>query len=105
MQLGKYPRAKLAQLPTPLEFMPRLTRALGGPRLYVKRDDCTGLATGGNKTRKLEFLLGEALAQGADTLITLGAGTVQPRAPDRRRGGEIRPEMRDRAGEASLTDD
>ncbi|MGE3652321.1 MAG: D-cysteine desulfhydrase [Reyranellaceae bacterium] len=73
MQLGKYPRAKLAQLPTPLEFMPRLTKALGGPKLWVKRDDCTGLATGGNKTRKLEFLLGEALAQGADTLITLGA--------------------------------
>ena len=73
MQLGKYPRAKLAQLPTPLEFMPRLTKALGGPKLWVKRDDCTGLATGGNKTRKLEFLLGEALAQGAETLITLGA--------------------------------
>jgi L-cysteate sulfo-lyase len=73
MQLGKYPRAKLAQLPTPLELMPRLTKALGGPKLWVKRDDCTGLATGGNKTRKLEFLLGEALAQGADTLITLGA--------------------------------
>ena len=53
--------------------MPNLTRRLGGPRLYVKRDDCTGLATGGNKTRKLEFLLGDARAQGADTLITHGA--------------------------------
>jgi L-cysteate sulfo-lyase len=53
--------------------MPNLTRLLGGPQLYVKRDDCTGLATGGNKTRKLEFLIGEALAQGADTVITHGA--------------------------------
>jgi L-cysteate sulfo-lyase len=53
--------------------MDRLSEALGGPRLFVKRDDCTGLATGGNKTRKLEFLMAEALAQGADTVITQGA--------------------------------
>lgn len=53
--------------------MPRLTAMAGGPTLWVKRDDCTGLATGGNKTRKLEFLVADALAQGADTLITLGA--------------------------------
>jgi L-cysteate sulfo-lyase len=53
--------------------MPNLTRHLGGPTLYVKRDDCTGLAFGGNKTRKLEFLLGEALARGADHLLTQGA--------------------------------
>ncbi len=73
MQLGRHPRVRLGHMPTPLEFMPRLTEALGGPRLFVKRDDCTGLATGGNKTRKLEFLVGEAVARGADTLITLGA--------------------------------
>jgi L-cysteate sulfo-lyase len=53
--------------------MPNLTRLLGGPQLYVKRDDCTGLATGGNKTRKLEFLIADALAEGADALITHGA--------------------------------
>jgi L-cysteate sulfo-lyase len=53
--------------------MPNLTRLLEGPALYVKRDDCTGLATGGNKTRKLEFLIGDALARGADTVITHGA--------------------------------
>lgn len=67
------PRVRLAHLPTPLEELPRLSRALGGPRLLVKRDDQTGLAAGGNKTRKLEFSVGEALRQGADTLVTLGA--------------------------------
>jgi D-cysteine desulfhydrase len=67
-------RVSLAFLPTPLEEMSRLRAALGGgPRLLVKRDDQTGLATGGNKTRKLEFLVAEALAQGADTLVTVGA--------------------------------
>lgn len=67
------PRISLAHLPTPLEEMPRLREALGvGPRLWVKRDDQTGLATGGNKTRKLEFLVAEALEQGADTLVTVG---------------------------------
>ena len=53
--------------------MTRLTKLLGGPQLYVKRDDCTGLATGGNKTRKLDFLMGDALARGADSIITQGA--------------------------------
>lgn len=70
MQTGHLPRVRLAALPTPLEFLPNLTRVLGGPRIYVKRDDLTGLATGGNKTRKLEFILGEALRQGADTIVT-----------------------------------
>jgi L-cysteate sulfo-lyase len=73
MHLARFPRVKLAHLPTPLEPMPSLSRALGGPNLWIKRDDCTGLGTGGNKTRKLEFLAGEALAQGADTLLTQGA--------------------------------
>ena len=66
------PRIRLADLPTPLEVLPRLTKALGGPRLYIKRDDQTGLAGGGNKARKLEFSVAEALRQGADTLITVG---------------------------------
>jgi L-cysteate sulfo-lyase len=73
MHLARFPRVRFAHLPTPLEPMPNLTRLLGGPQLYVKRDDCTGLATGGNKARKLEFLIGAALAQGADTVITHGA--------------------------------
>lgn len=73
MLLSRFPRASLAHLPTPLEPLPRLTELLGGPELWVKRDDCTGLATGGNKTRKLEFLMGDALALGADTVLTQGA--------------------------------
>lgn len=73
MQLDAFPRVSLAHLPTPLEFMPRLTEHLGGPDIYVKRDDCTGLASGGNKTRKLEFSMGAALQEGADTVITVGA--------------------------------
>lgn len=73
MRLARFPRLRFAHLPTPLEPLPALSRALGGPTLFVKRDDCTGLATGGNKTRKLEFLVGEALAQKADFIITQGA--------------------------------
>lgn len=73
MLLTGFPRVPLAHLPTPLEFLPRLTEALGGPEIWVKRDDCTGLATGGNKTRKLEFSMGEAEERGADTIITVGA--------------------------------
>jgi L-cysteate sulfo-lyase len=73
MLLSRFPRVKLAHLPTPLEYLPRLSEALGGPRIYVKRDDCTGLASGGNKTRKLEFLMAEAQALGADTVVTQGA--------------------------------
>ena len=67
------PRLKIAHLPTPVEVLPRLSAALGGPRLLVKRDDQTGLAFGGNKTRKLEYLLAEAQANGAKTLVTAGA--------------------------------
>ncbi len=73
MQLADFPRTALAHLPTPLEPLPRLSEHLGGPTIFVKRDDCTGLATGGNKTRKLEYSMGEALQQGADTIITVGA--------------------------------
>jgi D-cysteine desulfhydrase family pyridoxal phosphate-dependent enzyme len=67
------PRVQFAQLPTPVEKMTRFSTALDGPVVFVKRDDQTGLAMGGNKTRKLEFLLGEAEANGAHTLITAGA--------------------------------
>lgn len=73
MKLTEFPRVRITHGPTPLEFMPRLTQALGGPNLYIKRDDCTGLATGGNKTRKLEFLIADALKHEADTIITQGA--------------------------------
>lgn len=69
-----YPkRVQFAHLPTPIEPMSRLSKHLGGPELTIKRDDQTGLATGGNKTRKLEFLIAEALAQDADHVITTGA--------------------------------
>ncbi|HEY5670818.1 MAG TPA: D-cysteine desulfhydrase family protein [Anaerolineales bacterium] len=67
------PRVKIAYLPTPAHAMPRLSAALGGPRLLIKRDDQTGLAFGGNKTRKLELLMAEAQANGAKTLVTAGA--------------------------------
>ncbi len=70
--LDDFPRTTLAHLPTPLEPLPRLSAALGGNEIWVKRDDCTGLATGGNKARKLEFLLGAALEDGVDTVITIG---------------------------------
>ncbi|ASP23124.1 L-cysteate sulfo-lyase [Antarctobacter heliothermus] len=73
MNLAKFPRVRLAHLPTPLEPMPRLSELLGGPEIWIKRDDCTGLSTGGNKTRKLEFLMAEAMDQGADIVLTQGA--------------------------------
>ena len=73
MDLARFPRRRYTPAPTPIEFLPNLTRHLGGPEIYVKRDDLLGLAAGGNKTRKLEFLVADALAQGADTLVTVGA--------------------------------
>lgn len=73
MKLTRFPRVHITHGPTPLEFLPRLTEALGGPNLYIKRDDCTGLGSGGNKTRKLEFLMADAVKHGADTIITQGA--------------------------------
>ena len=72
MHLARFARIRLAHLPTPLEPLPRLSEELGVD-LWIKRDDCTGLAGGGNKTRKLEFLLGAAFEQDADTLVTQGA--------------------------------
>src|SRR5579864_9567915 len=77
LQVARLPRVRLATLPTPLEEAPRLARALAGggesPRLLIKRDDLTGFALGGNKVRKVEYHLGEALAGGFDTLVTTGA--------------------------------
>ena len=73
IDFDKFPRVSLCHQPTPIEAMPRMSALLGGPRLFIKRDDCTGLATGGNKTRKLEFLVGAAMREKADMLLTQGA--------------------------------
>ena len=72
MQLSGIPRRRYTHGPTPIEFLPRLTAALAGPNIYVKRDDLLGLTAGGNKTRKLEFLMAEAIALQADTIVTAG---------------------------------
>jgi len=71
--IAHFPKTSLGFFPTPLVELHRLRRRLQGPRIFIKRDDCTGLALGGNKTRKLEYLVGEALAQGSDCIITGGA--------------------------------
>ena len=71
-QLADHPRVPLGHLPTPLHRLDRLSEALGGPEIWIKRDDATGLALGGNKTRKLEFLVADAREQGCDTLVTVG---------------------------------
>jgi len=73
MNLAKFPRRRYTSGQTPIEKAPRFSEALGGPDIYIKRDDLLGLSAGGNKTRKLEFLVADALVQGADTLITCGA--------------------------------
>ena len=73
MHLARFPRVRLFPSPTPLERLDNLTRTLGGPEIWIKRDDCTVVATGGNKVRKLEWLIGEAKAQGATHIVTQGA--------------------------------
>lgn len=73
MDLTAFPRRRYTHSATPLEYLPRLSQSLEGPNIYVKRDDLLGLTSGGNKTRKLEFLVADALVSGADTLITTGA--------------------------------
>ena len=73
IDFNRFQRVAFCHKPTPVEPMNRLSEHLGGPNLFIKRDDCTGLATGGNKTRKLEFLVGEALAENANILVTQGA--------------------------------
>jgi L-cysteate sulfo-lyase len=72
MHLARFPRVSLGHFPTPLEPLDNLSKLLGGPKIWIKRDDATGLASGGNKTRKLEFLLADALAKNADVVITQG---------------------------------
>ncbi len=72
-ELPEWPRATLAQLPTPIHRLDNFGKQLNGPELWIKRDDLTGLAGGGNKTRKLEFLVGDATETGADMLVTVGA--------------------------------
>ena len=64
MDLSRFPRRRYTPFATPIDFLPNLTRALDGPRIYIKRDDMLGIYPGGNKTRKLEFLVADALAQG-----------------------------------------
>lgn len=73
MLTDKYPRVDLSHTPTPLETLKNLSDKLQGPRIWAKRDDCTGLAMGGNKARQLEFYIGDAVAKGADILLTTGA--------------------------------
>jgi D-cysteine desulfhydrase len=73
MDLARFPRRRYTEGWTPLEHLPLLTQLMDGPHIFIKRDDLLGLSAGGNKTRKLEFLVADALRQGADTLITVGA--------------------------------
>lgn len=100
MALKDYPRALLAHTPTALEFMPNFSTWLGGPSVYVKRDDCTGLAMGGNKARQLEYYLGAAQAVDADTIIITGAVqsnfVCQAAAAARKLGMDIHVQLEDR---------
>ena len=73
VDLSRFPRRRYTHGATPIEFLPNLTKAVGGPKIWIKRDDQLGLTPGGNKTRKLEFLVADALEKGCDTLITCGA--------------------------------
>jgi L-cysteate sulfo-lyase len=76
MHLARFPRLHFAHLPTPLEPMERISRELGGPNIWIKRDDCTGLSTGGNKTRKLEFLMADASIAPRDAMTLTGRGKL-----------------------------
>ena len=71
--LEKFERIKLGHFPTPIEHLKNITKYLNGPNIFIKRDDCTGLATGGNKTRKLEFLMPDAIKNKAELVVTVGA--------------------------------
>ena len=71
--LEKFERIKLGHFPTPIEHLKNISKYLGGPNIFIKRDDCTGLATGGNKTRKLEFLIPDAIKNNAELIVTVGA--------------------------------
>ncbi|NVK98231.1 D-cysteine desulfhydrase [Ruegeria pomeroyi] len=104
--LERFARIRLGHLPSPLEPLDRLSEALGGPRIWVKRDDCTGLSSGGNKTRKLEFLMASACEAGADTIITQGAiqsnHARQTAAAAARLGLHCHLLLEDRTGAADL---
>jgi D-cysteine desulfhydrase family pyridoxal phosphate-dependent enzyme len=93
LRIEEFPRIRLANLPTPLSEAPRLSAALGGPRILIKRDDLTGLAMGGNKSRKLEFVLADAQSRGADVLITTGSSqsnfAMQMAAAGRKLGMDV----------------
>jgi len=89
MHLARFPRLHFAHLPTPLEPLPRLSKELGGPEIWIKRDDCTGMSSGGNKTRKLEFLMAEAEQQGADIVMTQGCLLYTSDAADDKQGAEV----------------
>jgi len=71
--LEKFERIKLGHFPTPIEHLKNISKYLGGPNIFINRDDCTGLATGGNKTRKLEFLIPDAIKNKAELVVTVGA--------------------------------
>ncbi|MBT7582986.1 MAG: pyridoxal-phosphate dependent enzyme, partial [Kordiimonadaceae bacterium] len=73
MLTDKFPRAVLAHTPTPVERLDNLSDELGGPKIWIKRDDCTGLAFGGNKARQLEYYFGEAVQDNADTILITSA--------------------------------
>src|SRR6185437_2343279 len=90
MHLARFPRVRLFPAPTPLEKLENLSRHLGGPEIWIKRDDCTVVATCGNKVGKLEWLIGDARVQGADHVVTQGAvqsNHVRPTAAVARRFG------------------
>ena len=71
--LEKFKRIKLGHFPTPVEYLKNISKYFDGPNIFIKRDDCTGLATGGNKTRKLEFLMPDAINKKAELVVTVGA--------------------------------
>ena len=97
--LTRFPRLEFIGAPTPLEYLPRFSDYLGR-EIFIKRDDVTPMAMGGNKLRKLEFLAADALREGADTLITAGAIQSEPCAPDCRSCGETRSALRGAAGKS-----
>ena len=94
MSSVNFPRVELAHLPTPFEHLKRLSAHLGGPNIYVKRDDCTGLAGGGNKTRKFEFLDGGRVGARGGYHCHCRGNTVQPCAPNGRRLCQAWPQSR-----------
>lgn len=93
MNLAKFPRKKYTESYTPIEKLNNFSEVLGGPTIYFKRDDLLGLTAGGNKTRKLEFLVADAQEKGADTLITAWWYSVKSLPPDTGSCGKRKNEM------------